>query len=108
MRVELTEVQWLSAEQHLPLLEFTQMSGLLESELQQLVEYGVITPLDPQAQAWTFGADYLPLARTAVRLREDFDLEGQGLAVALTLIERVQELETRLRELSARLPRTHS
>lgn len=108
MRVELTELQWLTAEQRLPLREFAQMSGLLESELRQLVEYGVIAPLDPQAQDWLFGADCLPLARTAVRLRHDFDLEGQGLAVTLTLIERVQELENKLRELHARLPRTHA
>jgi chaperone modulatory protein CbpM len=107
MRVELTEVQWMSAEQRLPLHEFTQLSGLLESELQQLVEYGVIAPLDPHAQAWIFSADCLPLAKTAVRLRRDFDLQGQGLAVALTLIERVQELETRLRELHAQLPGAH-
>lgn len=104
MRVELTEVQWVNVRQELPLREFVQRSGLAESDLRYLVESGVLAPLDPQAPAWSFSADCLPLARAAGRLRQSFDLEGQGLAVALTLIERVQELEARLRDLEAQLP----
>ena len=102
MRLELTEVQWLNARQELSLHEFVQISGLPEAELRNLVEFGVLTPLDPRAPAWSFGADCLSLARTAGRLRRDFDLDSAGLAVALALIERVWELEARLRDLHAR------
>ena len=103
MRIELTEVQWANARRELPLREFTRQSGLSEADLRYLVESGVLAPLDPQATEWSFGADCLPLARIAGRLRRDLDLEGSGLAVALTLIERVQELETRVRDLNARV-----
>ncbi|MDE2070509.1 MAG: hypothetical protein KGJ04_04490 [Gammaproteobacteria bacterium] len=105
MRVELTEVQWLNVRQELPLHEFVRRSGLTEADLRYLVESGVLAPLDPQAPAWSFSADCLPLARTAGRLRRDLDLDGSGLAVALTLIERIEELETRVRELDVRLLR---
>lgn len=108
MQVELTEVQWLNARQTLPLLEFVQLAGLPENELRHLVEFGVLAPLDPHASSWTFGADCLPLARTAGRLHRDLDLDASALAIALTLIERIRALETRLHELSARLPSTHS
>ncbi|MGH8293523.1 MAG: chaperone modulator CbpM [Gammaproteobacteria bacterium] len=108
MRIELTEAQWVNARRELPLREFVQRSGLSEADLQYLVESGVLAPLDPQAAEWSFGTDCLPLARTAARLRRDLDLDGSGLAVALTLIERVQELESRLRELDARLLREYS
>ncbi|MBU6420807.1 MAG: hypothetical protein KGL98_09845 [Gammaproteobacteria bacterium] len=104
MRVELTEVHWTDAPQELSLHEFMQRSGLSESELRQLVEAGVLAPLDPETPAWTFGSDCLPLARTAVRLHRDLDLDASGLAVVLTLIERIRELEARLRDLDARLP----
>ncbi|MDE2139439.1 MAG: hypothetical protein KGJ17_02955 [Gammaproteobacteria bacterium] len=102
MRVELTEVQWLNPQQELSLRELLRISGLAESDLRYLVEFDVLTPIDPLAPTWSFDAECLPLARTAGRLRRDLDLDGPGLAVALTLIERVQELETRLRELDAR------
>lgn len=102
MRVELTEVQWLNPQQELSLYELLRISGLTESDLRYLVEFDVLTPIDPLASTWSFGADCLPMARTAGRLQRDLDLDGPGLAVALTLIERVQELETRVRELDAR------
>lgn len=104
MRVELTEVHWTDVPQELSLHEFLQLSGLPEIELRHLVEAGVLAPLDPQTAAWTFGSDCLPLARTAGRLYRDLDLDASGLAVALTLLERIRELEIRLRDLDARLP----
>jgi len=104
MRVTLTEMHWLDEHQQLSLSELVQISGLTEKELRQLADYGVITPLDPDAASWTFSSDRVTMARIACRLRHDFDLDTQGLAVALTLIERVHELEERLRQLSARLP----
>lgn len=107
MRLELSEVQWLHASQELSLQEFMQISGLPETELRNLVEFGVLTPLDPQSPPWSFSADGLTLARTANRLRRDFDLDGAGLAVALTLVERVWELEAHLRDLRAQLPQNY-
>jgi chaperone modulatory protein CbpM len=44
------------------------------------------------------------IARTASRLRDDFELDTGSLAVTLTLLERVRELEARIRELEAQLP----
>jgi hypothetical protein len=37
-------------------------------------------------------------------LRNDFELDTEGLAVALALIERIGSLESELRELRAQLP----
>ncbi|MGH8306895.1 MAG: chaperone modulator CbpM [Gammaproteobacteria bacterium] len=104
MRVELTEVLWLDEHHELSLRELAELSGLPETELRELVDCGAITPLTPEAPAWTFGADCVVAARTAARLRRDFDLDSQGLALALTLIEHVNALEARLRRLDAQLP----
>lgn len=105
MRVELTELQWLDSGQPVSLTALVQASGLQDDEIRELVEYGVLAPLDAAAEPWNFPADQLNVARTACRLRKDFDLGAQGLAVALTLLERVRDLEARLRQLDAQLPR---
>lgn len=44
------------------------------------------------------------VARSASRLRKDFDLDAQGLALAVALLERVRDLEEQLRDLRARIP----
>ncbi|MGA9851905.1 MAG: chaperone modulator CbpM [Gammaproteobacteria bacterium] len=105
MRVDLTEMLWLDEYQELSLKELAELSRLPETDLQELVDTGIITPLDPEAPARAFGADCVVAARTAARLRQDFDLDSQGLALALMLIEHVQALEERLRRLDAQLPR---
>ncbi|MGH8397435.1 MAG: chaperone modulator CbpM [Gammaproteobacteria bacterium] len=104
MRVELTEVLWLDEHNELSLQDLAELSGLPESELRKLVDYGAITPQVPEATAWTFSADCEAAARTAARLQRDFDLNSQGLALALTLIEHVHALEEQLRRLEAQLP----
>lgn len=105
MRVEITELHWLGTGQPVSLSALVQTSGLRDDEVHELVEYGVLVPLDAAAKSWDFPADQLGIARTARRLRDDFDLGAQGLAVALTLLERVRDLEERLRQLDAQLPR---
>ena len=105
MRIELTEVIWLHEHHALSVNELVELSGLSESEINELVDYGAITPMDTSAAQRTFEAQCIVAARTARRLRDDFDLNIHGVALALTLLDRVRDLETQLGDLRARLPR---
>lgn len=104
MKVELTEVLWLDEQQELSLAELVALSGLAEEELRELVDYGVIAPVDPEAEPPVFRADCVVIARTACRLRAAFELDAPGLALALTLLGRIHDLEAQLRELGAQVP----
>ncbi len=104
MKVELTEVLWLDAQQELSLAELAALSGLSEAELRELVDYGVLVPVDLETEPPVFRADCVVIARTACRLRADFELDAPGLALALTLLGRIHDLEAQLRDLGARLP----
>jgi hypothetical protein len=105
MRLELTETLWLDQRQQLSLAELAELSGLPEAELRQLMEYDALVPADPAAKESTFTADCVITARTARRLRTDFDLEPAGLALVLTLLERIRNLEAQLRSIDAQRPR---
>ena len=48
-----------------------------------------------------FSSGALQAARTARRLRDDFELNPDGLALAMRLLERVEELERELERLRA-------
>jgi chaperone modulatory protein CbpM len=104
MRIELTELVWLEEHRELTLVELAELSGLSEAELHELEDCGAIAPVDPGAATRTFGAECIVAARAAFRLRNDFELDAQGLAVALALLDRVRALETELRDLRAQLP----
>jgi chaperone modulatory protein CbpM len=105
VKIELTEAAWLDERGVVTLLELAQCSGLTESELRELVELGALEPVDLEAPEWRFAARCISSARAAGRLRSDFELDSQGLALVLSLLERVQELEDALQRLNARLPR---
>jgi chaperone modulatory protein CbpM len=103
MHIEATEVLWF--EQHvLSLSELAELSGLPTTMLEELLDCGAIAPLEPGMREIRFGASALRIARSARRLQADFELDLQGLALALRLLERVTELEAQMRALRARLP----
>ena len=89
--------------------QLIQCSGMTEADLRELVEYGALAPLDPVSPSWIFPADMLPIARSAGRLRREFDLDLHGVSVLLRFLERIAELETELRAVRAgvaiRVPR---
>ena len=104
MKVELTEGLWLDEHQPLSLAELTELSGLLETEAQALLECDAIVPIDRNVATPRFSADCIVTMRRAWRLRKDFELDAHGLALAVTLLRRIQELETQLNQLSAQQP----
>lgn len=65
----------------------------------ELVEYGVLEPLDPIGRQWEFSAVVLKRVKTAARLRHDLELGTAGIAVALDLLDEIEALRARLHTL---------
>jgi chaperone modulatory protein CbpM len=105
MNIELTEAVWLEERGFVTLQELAECSGLSEPELTDLVALGAIEPVDPDARQPNFAARCITAARAACRLRDDFELDVQGLALIMSLLDRVEELETELKRLHAHVPR---
>lgn len=105
MKPMLTEMLWLDEHNTISLSELSEVSGLTPDDLNELVSYGAIAPLESGTPQLMFNARCVITAKTALRLRTDFELDMHAVALAVTLIERVQELESRLRELGAKFPR---
>jgi chaperone modulatory protein CbpM len=104
MKIEITDAVWLDERQQFSLAELVDLSGLPEPELKQLIDYETLLPTDPGAGEARFGAHCLVIARMACRLRNDFDLDSGGLALTLTLLERIRALEAQLRALRVLIP----
>ena len=98
-------LQFLDETTEVALEELLSGSGLLREELVELVDLGVLQPRGASERLWRFSLRAVSLGRRAARLRDDFGLNAAGMALALTYLERIEELERRLHELECQLPR---
>ena len=101
MSIETVEATFLEHNGQVTLIQLAERSGLSENELRELIECGVLAPVD--LSAWTFESRSVIVARTAYRLREELALDDtHALAVVLRLFQRIEALEAELRVVRAR------
>ena len=82
----------------LSLEDLSRMCNVDERHIVEFVEEGVLNVVEVRSE-WHFTGDALRRARLAVRLERDLELNLAGVALALDLIEELQQLR---RELEAR------
>ena len=105
MKTQITESVWLNASDICSFEHVVEVSGLSSGELRDLIESGLIEPSNDDPANYFFPMHCIVVARTARRLRDDFELDSRGLAVALSLLRRVDDLESEIARLRARLGR---
>ena len=66
-----------------------------------LVNEGVIEPSGIEKSHWYFTGFSLRRIQTAKRLQQDLDINLAGIALALDLIDEIEQLQTQLNRLSA-------
>lgn len=101
MKIERTEVVWLEARSDYSTSDLADLSGLPDDLLDELMQCGALPTRVDQGSA-RFEAECVALVRAARRLRDDFELDANGLAVALSLLRRMRALENQLAEARAR------
>lgn len=99
--IERTSVVWLEARSDYSVHEVVEMSGLPTALIEELIACGAL-PAASSLQATHLEAEGVILARAARRLRDHFDLDNDGLAVAVSLLRRVRFLEAELSDTRAR------
>jgi chaperone modulatory protein CbpM len=62
----------------------------------ELVEFELITPKNSEKSApenWRFDSDSLRRAKTAIRFYRELEINMPGIALALDLLEKIEQLE---------------
>ena len=68
----------------------------IEAEfIEEMVEHGILEPTGQRGRHWTFPFNSLRRTRITVRLRRDLGVNLAGAALALELLERIEELDAR-------------
>jgi chaperone modulatory protein CbpM len=80
----------------LTMVELCRACRTTEHEIELWVVEGLLQPRGESRESWRFGGDSLARIRLATRLTRDLDLNTPGVALALDLLDRIAELESRL------------
>jgi chaperone modulatory protein CbpM len=96
MTMQITDTVWLNDVAVCRIEHLVEVSGLSVEEIEDLIEAGVIAPQQPDVQPRSFELRYVITVKTARRLRDDFQLDPHGVSLALTLLQRIGELEAQL------------
>lgn len=99
------ETIWLNSVDICSFEHVANVSGLQRNALLALVEAGVIEPANQAPGTDQFHTECIVVARRARKLQDDFELDVQGLVLAMNLLRRIQRLEAQLEALHARMPR---
>ena len=102
--IETTTAFFLDDDGTVTAAQLVEQTGLTPHEVELLVECGAIAPRDVAATTWTFSARCVVAARSARRLRDEFDLDDpHAVAILLRFLQRIDELERELRVLRERI-----
>jgi hypothetical protein len=101
VKIEISEAVQIDPRGEVSFAQLIECSGLPETELRELVAYGALAPVDPEAAAWIFGASAVRVARLAGRLQHDLELDANAVSLLLRCIERIDALEDELRAMRA-------
>ncbi len=85
--------------------EFCRSANLSREVLVEIVELGILEPSEQTVERWSFDLDALLLAKRALRLKQDFELDWPGIALALRLLDEIDQLKRENQQLRRRLER---
>lgn len=86
----------IELEQSLDIQELCEACHITPDLLLELVEYGVLDPKGMPPISWRFNAQDLHRVRRLLRLQQDLEVNLAGAALALDLIQQIDQLQSQL------------
>lgn len=82
----------LNEDTYCTLADLCRLCGVPAEVIHEMVEEGVITPEGPSPREWRFTCMAIKRVHTTVRLQQDLRVNLPGCALALDLLEELEEL----------------
>ena len=76
----------------LDMKQFCQASDMPAAYVIEIVEHGILEPQGRKSDEWLFDDHALITARRAARLQRELALEWQGVALALNLLDELEQV----------------
>ena len=101
-----THITWIEGsivehEVHMTIMELAEATCTPEDLIMAWVSEGVLSPAGATPQDWRFSGSSLKRAKTAARLMHDLELNLPGVALALNLLDELDQLRSQLHIVNA-------
>lgn len=97
----------VEAREEIDFVELCRICDLSESVLREFVQHGLLEPeTGEKPEAWRFRAEAVRRVQVALRLRRDLEVNAAGAALAVDLLDEIEELRTRVRVLERQVRTT--
>ena len=93
--------QILDEESEITLIQLCKYCDVRGELIEAMVEQGILEPSGRRGSHWCFPSSSLRRTRVTLRLQRDLGVNLAGAALALDLLDRIEELKARLKVLDA-------
>ena len=83
------------------LAELCEACAVHAEAVEAMVEEGIVAPVGGGKTRWRFRRSSVVRVRTVLRMQRDLHVNLAGAALALDLLERIEQMRTRLRSFEA-------
>lgn len=96
MKTTIMTVEVFDEDYRISLDELRSMLNVEDDFIEQLLDFGLIEPIEASEENLYFDAHAFQRIHTALRLQRDLHINIEGIALALELLEELHELRERI------------
>lgn len=85
--------------------ELCDVTELSSHVIIEIVEHGIVEPEGADPQHWSFNTQMITVTKKACRLHRDLGIDWQGIALAINLMDELEQLRAQNQQLQSRLNR---
>ena len=90
---------------HLSFIEICLQTGVAAETVIEIIEQGIVEPVGSTPEEWLFSPYMVTVTKKALRLHQDLEVDWAGIALAIKLLEELDQLREQNRCLQRRLSR---
>lgn len=83
--------------------ELCRVTDLPTATIIEIVEQGIVEPTGGSPESWAFTTQMIVVTKKAQRLHRDLDIDWSGIALALCLIDELEQLREKNQRLQRQL-----
>lgn len=89
---QITEISIVEDEVHMSIIELCHTINIEQEDLVAWVKEGILNPVGTSPEDWRFTGDALSRAKKALRLSRDLEINTQGVAMVMELLDEILKL----------------
>jgi chaperone modulatory protein CbpM len=91
--------------QYFSFRELCNVTALPSKTIIEIVDQGIIDPQGSDPQTWLFNTQMVSVTKKACRLHDDLEIDWSGIALAISLLEELEQIRHENQQLRAQLNR---